>query len=266
MGLLITPKKSLGQNFLVNPRMLDKIVEAAEITKEDVVLEVGPGTGNLTQKIADKARKVIVIEKDKRLIPVLRKKFKNTNVEIAEGDILKLNSQHSHVIRELASRSYKVVANIPYYITSRFLRKIFTEWPRPKLVVLTIQKEVAQRITAKPPKMSLLSVSVQFFAEPKIINYISKENFRPRPKVDSAIIKLTPKEKLPFDNHEKFFKITKAGFSQKRKFLISNLEKLSFGKNELAAIFEKIKIGPKSRAENLSLDDWIKLARQIIIE
>ena len=260
--LSITPKKSLGQNFLVNPRILDKIVAAAKISKEDVVLEVGPGTGNLTKKLAEKAGKVIAIEKDRRLIQELKNLFRGKkNVEIIEGDILKilpttLNTQHS---------KYKIVANIPYYITSRFLRTVFEKWPKPKLIVLTIQKEMAQRITAKPPRMNLLALSVQFFAEPKIIGYITKENFRPRPKVDSTIIKLAPKEKLPTDNHEKFFKIIRAGFSQKRKLLISNLEKLAVNKNKLAEIFKKTEINPKSRAENLSIENWIKLTKILII-
>ncbi|MEK7659493.1 MAG: 16S rRNA (adenine(1518)-N(6)/adenine(1519)-N(6))-dimethyltransferase RsmA [Patescibacteria group bacterium] len=262
MKLSITPKKSLGQNFLVNPRILDKIVAAAEITKEDIVLEVGPGTGNLTKKLAEKAEKVIAIEKDRRLVPILNQQLSaNSNVEIINEDILKFNPIGS----KLLAGGYKIVANIPYYITSRFLRKIFTEWPKPKLVVLTIQKEVAQRIIARPPKMSLLAVSVQLFAELKIVGYISKENFRPRPKVDSTIIKLAPKEKLPTDNHEKFFKIIRAGFSQKRKLLISNLEKLAVNKNKLAEIFKKTEINPKSRAENLSIENWIKLTKILII-
>lgn len=265
-------KRSLGQHFLVNPRVLDKIVAAAEITKEDVVLEVGPGTGNLTKKLAEKAKRVIAIEKDRRLIGFLKNKLSENSAiagksEIIESDILKLNSRHSHAIRKLASQPYKIVANIPYYITSRFLRTVFEKWPKPKLIVLTIQKEVAQRIAAKPPKMNLLAVSVQFFSEPKIVGHISKENFRPRPKVDSAVIKLMPKEKLPTGDIEKFFKIAKAGFSQKRKLLIGNLSgKLKLEKNILLEIFKKLEINPKARAENLGLENWIKLARQIIIE
>lgn len=252
------PKKSLGQNFLVNPRILDKIIEAAEISKEDVVLEVGPGTGNLTKKLAEKAKKVIAIEKDRRLIKELKEKFINTNIEIVESDILKLDISRFkfHVSR------YKIVANIPYYITSRFIRKIFEEWPKPKLVVLTIQKEVAQRIIAKPPKMNLLAVSVQFFSEPKIIGYISKENFQPRPKVDSAIIKLIPKEKLPIDNPGKFLKIAKAGFLGKRKQLINSLSNnLDKEKKEIEKALNKAGINLKSRPEELGIDDWMKLEK-----
>ncbi len=258
--LSITPKKSLGQNFLVNPRILDKIVAAAEITKKDKVLEVGPGTGNLTEKLAEKAGLIIAIEKDRRLIESLKEKFRNTSVKIIEGDILKFR------ISDLGFRisNYKIIGNIPYYITSKFLRTVFDDWPRPKLIVLTIQKEVAQRIMAKPPQMNLLALSVQFFSEPKIIGYISKENFRPVPKVDSAIIKLMPKEKLPIDDPEKFFKIVRAGFSQKRKLLVSNLSKKSgIIKEELLQIFEKTGIPLNIRAENLSLKQWVELSDYI---
>jgi len=256
----------LGQNFLVNPRILDKIVAAAEIGKEDVILEIGPGTGNLTEKLAAEAKKVISVEKDKRLIEILKEKFKNSNVEIVESDILKLDTwtlfRNSKL--EIRNSNYKVVANIPYYITSRFLRKIFTEWPRPKLIVLTIQKEVAQRIIAKPPKMNLLALSVQFFSQADILCYITKSQFRPIPKVDSAIIKLMPREKLPTADYEKFFKIVQAGFSQRRKKLIGNISRNSdILKKDLLKSFEKVGIKETARAENLSLSQWLELTKFI---
>lgn len=260
----ITPKKSLGQHFLVNPRILDKIVSAAEITEKDVVLEIGPGTGSLTERLAEKAGRVIAVEKDRRLIQSLKENFTNTNIGIVEADILKLDSQHSHVIRKLASRPYKVVGNIPYYITSNLLRTIFEKWPRPEIIVLTIQKEVAQRIMAKPPKMNLLAVSIQFFSEPKIIGYVSKENFRPRPKVDSAILKLTTNDKQPTIDKESFFKIVRAGFSQKRKLLVSNLsKKLKIDKNKVLETFSKLKIKPKVRAEELTTQNWTRIAKNL---
>ena len=258
MKLSVTPKKSLGQNFLVNPRILDKIVAAAEISEDDVVLEIGPGTGNLTAKLAEKAKQVIAVEKDKRLIEELREKFKNKNVEIIEADILKFKIQNSNFKND----QYKIVANIPYYITSKFLRIIFEEWPRPKVIVLTIQKEVAQRIMAKPPKMNLLALSVQFFSEPKIIGYISKKKFRPRPKIDSAIIKLTPRENLLTNDPEKFFKIAKAGFSGKRKQLINSLStNLKMGKEEIKKILKEAGINQEIRPGELDIEDWIKLEK-----
>src|SRR3989338_3838064 len=169
----IIPKKSLGQNFLVNPRILNKIVEAAEISEKDTILEVGPGTGNLTQKLAEKAGKVIAVEKDRRLIEQLKEKFKDANAEIVEFDVLKLNIETLIENLKLKIENYKIVANIPYYITSRFLRTVFEKWPKPELIVLTIQKEVAQRIMAKPaqagkpPHMNLLALSVQYYSEPE---------------------------------------------------------------------------------------------------
>ena len=266
-GMKIFPKKSLGQNFLINQGILDKIVQATEIDPEDIVIEIGPGTGNLTEKLAERAGRVMAIEKDSRLIEPLKEKFKNTNVEIIEGDALKINI--GTLISTLLSKAsgswgdYKVIGNIPYYITSHLLKTIFEEWPKPKLIVLTVQKEVAKRIVAKPPNMNLFALSIQFYAEPKIVGYISRGSFRPMPKVDSAIIKLTPKN----NEHgamstDHFFKLIKAGFSGKRKQLVNNLSK-NFGmmKENLFKVFAQIGIKPDIRAENLSLDQWIELSK-----
>lgn len=264
-------KKSLGQNFLINPGILDKIVSVAEINPDDIILEIGPGKGTLTKLLADKAKKVITIEKDSRLINPLKESFKDfSNIEIIENDILKFNPAHCSLITD----HYKVVANIPYYITSNLLRIIFEEWPRPELIVLTVQKEVAKRIVAKPPDMSLLALSVQFYSEPKIIGYISRGSFRPMPKVDSAIIKLTPRNNehgamSTADAHrslltDHFFKVARAGFSGKRKQLVNNLSK-NFGmmREDILRLFEKIGLEPSIRAENLSLKQWIELSKFI---
>ena len=244
----IKPKKSLGQNFLINQGILDKIIHAAELTGENTVVEVGPGIGNLTKKLAEKAGKVVAIEKDRRLIEKLREEFKNTNTEIVEGDALKLKAENLG----LRDGEYKIVANIPYYITSNLLRTVFEQWPRPKLIVLTVQKEVAQRIVAKPPHMNILALSVQFFAEPKIISYVSRGSFRPIPKVDSAIIKLNPKHQARNPKQvERFFKLIKTAFAGKRKQL-----KNTIGKE----ILEKASIRPETRPEELSLDKWLELS------
>ena len=260
----IIPKKSLGQNFLVNQGVLNKIIVAAEIKKDDIILEVGPGTGNLTKKLASAAKEVIAVEKDGRLIDQLKTKFsENGNVKIIEGDILEFNPE----AYSLKSGEYKIVANIPYYITSHFLRIIFESagWrmAQPKLIVLMIQKEVAQRIMAKPPHMNLLALSVQFYAEPKIVGYVSRGSFQPMPKVDSAIIKLTPKNNnrlLTIDNGH-FFKVIRAGFSEKRKQLLNNLAKnFDTTKEKIKNIFSSAGIKEKARAENLSLQEWEKLA------
>lgn len=258
-------KKSLGQNFLINTGVLGKIVSAAELASNDTVLEIGPGTGNLTKLLSEKAGRVVAIEKDRRLIGELQEKFKNTNVEIVEGDALLIEIDNLLQGQPLqgAPLQYKVIGNIPYYITSNLLRTIFEKWPKPKLIVLTVQKEVAQRIMAKPPDMNLLALSVQLYSEPKIIGYISKGSFRPMPKVDSAIIKLTPKSPtLNPEEKEMLFKLLKAGFSEKRKQLVNNLAK-NFGmmKEDLMEIFQRADLKHDIRAENLSLKQWVELSK-----
>jgi len=254
-------KKSLGQNLLVNQGILDKIVTAAEITSNDLVLEIGPGTGNLTKKLIQKAGRVIAIEKDRRLVSELQSTIKKSGTEIIEGDILKFNIGNL----KLKDGKYKVVGNIPYYITSQLIRIIFEKWPRPELIVLTIQKEVAQRIMAKPPHMNLLALSVQYYSEPKIISYISRGSFRPIPKVDSAIIKLVTRDRRQETRTEQFFKLIKAGFSAKRKQLINNLSgKFGIMKDELKDIFDKTGLKHNTRAEELSTKEWEKLKERLL--
>jgi 16S rRNA (adenine1518-N6/adenine1519-N6)-dimethyltransferase len=256
----IQPKKSLGQNFLINAGILEKIVSAAELSPDDTVLEIGPGTGNLTKLLFEKSSRVIAVEKDCRLIEDLKIKF--PAIKIVEEDALEFKPEE-HGLKE---GDYKIVANIPYYITSILLRTIFEKWPKPKLIVLTVQKEVAKRITAKPPDMSLLALSVQFYVEPKIVGYVSRGSFRPMPKVDSAIIKLTPRifeVEPPTEVQPRiFFKVAKAGFSGKRKQLINNLVKNSgMIREDTLKIFETMGIEPDIRAENLSLNQWIELSK-----
>ncbi len=259
----IRAKKSLGQNWLVNPHILDKIVSTTEISKEDTVLEIGPGTGLLTKKLAEKAGKVIAIEKDRRLIEPLKETFKNyLNTEIIEGDVI---AKAAFVIQRLPLQ-YKIVANIPYYITSNFLRTVFEKWPTPTLIVLTIQKEVAQRIMAKPPHMNLLALSVQYYSEPEIIGYISKNNFRPVPKVDSAIIRLRPKileVEPPMEvQPRELFELIRIGFSEKRKQLAGNLLKhLKIPKEKTTDALTKLNLNRTARAEELSLEQWQELTK-----
>lgn len=264
----ILAKKSFGQNWLINEGVLNKIISAAEINSTDKVLEIGPGTGNLTSKLSKKASKVVAIEKDHRLIEILQEKFKHlTNVEIIEGDIL------NHTFLKTMGTfknlgNYKVAGNIPYYLTSNLMRNIQENWPRPELVVLTIQKEVAQRVIAKPPHMNLLALSVQFYSDPKVISYVSKGSFRPIPKVDSAIIRLKPKvENLEPEETQKLFKLIKAGFSEKRKKLSGNLvSKLKIPREKIIEAFQKGGIEPNIRAENLTLEQWIILKKYLIIQ
>jgi len=258
----IKPSKRLGQNFLVDKRVLEKIIEVASPSSKDLILEVGPGLGMLTVELARRVKKVIAVEKDKVLSQTLKDilRFKGiNNVEVMNKDILKISDK-------ILNYDYKIVANLPYYITSPFIRKFLEAEHKPKLMVLMVQKEVAQRICAKPPKMSLLAVAVQFYAKPEIVSYVSKKSFFPQPKVDSAILRIAPRKNA--DSYaekrgispEQFFKIVKAGFSSRRKFLINNLSReLKIKNYKLKIVFDQIGLGQKLRAENLSIEDWIKL-------
>ena len=296
----IRPSRRLGQNFLIDEKVLRKIIEAAELSKDDIVLEVGPGIGNLTAELAKRVKKVIAIEKDQKMVEILNELlegWKVRNVKIVKADILKFSPK----IYNLKSKIYKVVANIPYYLTSPLIRKFLENTGvQPLQMVLMVQKEVAQRIVARPPEskrinpplrpslplghMSILAVSVQFYAKAEIISYISKRAFWPSPKVDSAIIKIKPliNTDKRLINADLFFKIVKAGFSQPRKQLINNLSKnlkvdelklISTRRSlALARVIDKIKvrnwllknkIQPVQRAETLNLEDWINLVKSM---
>lgn len=257
-------KKFLGQHFIKNKAIIKKLIFAAELSEKDLVLEIGAGTGMLTEEILKNAKKVLAIEKDKILCEFLKKKFENQkNIEIICKDVLKLDPASYN----LRPATYKIVANIPYYITGRLLRKIFEEWPMPKLIVLTLQKEVAKRICAKPPKMNLIAILVQYHAVPKIVGYVPKAAFRPQPKVDSAIIKIVPKSSFILRvqgkrTRQEFFKLVKLGFLHPRKFLIRNLS-TKFSKEKLSLIFSQLNIKPTARAGEISLDTWLKIMELI---
>lgn len=262
----LKPRKLLGQNFLINEKIYEDLAKAAEIKEGDTVLEIGPGLGTLTDRILQavgKKGRIIAAEKDSQFVKILHDRFKeNKNVIIINADILKFK------IPILNFKNYKVIGNIPYYLTSRLLRIIFEEWSRPELIVLMVQKEVAQRIIAKPPKSSLLSVSIQFFSRPEIIKTVKKENFWPRPKVDSAIVRLKPNQESEIRNHEieswenLFFKIVRAGFSGKRKQLANSLANgLKISKQLAEKILKSASIEPVRRAETISIPEWIKVTK-----
>jgi len=253
----IKPLKRLGQNFLIDKNVVKKVIKAAELHSKDIVLEVGPGIGALTKEIAKKAGKVIAVEKDPRMVETLRENLKGfKNIEIINKDILKYNFQFS--------KKYKIVANLPFYITAPVIRKFLESKYPPEEMVLIVQKEVAQRICSKPPKMNILAVSVQFYAKPKIISYISKKSFWPCPKVDSAIIKIVPKKKFKDIDIDLFFKIVKAGFSHPRKQLANNLSKmLKLDKKEISSLLLKNDVQPTQRAETLTINNWIQLIKML---
>lgn len=257
----IIPKKSLGQNFLHDPNALDKIVRAAELTPEDTVLEIGPGTGALTGWLAEAARRVITVELDDRLIPLLQHRFEPyANVTIVHADILSVKlSQHI-----APDEPYCVVANLPYYITSAILRYLFEQAHRPRRLVVMVQNEVADRLVAAPGDMSLLSVSVQFYGVPHVITRLSPAVFWPRPDVTSALVRIDtygPGER-PVDVPDEalFFRVARAGFSQKRKQLANSLAGgLGISKPAATALLEAAGLDPARRAETLSLAEWAAL-------
>ncbi len=274
----IKPIKRLGQNLLIDKQIIKKVVRTANLQSKDIVLEIGPGTGALTQEIAKTVKKVIAVEKDPRMCEALKENLKELkNIEIINQDILKFKIQNSKLIQnsKFKIQNYKLVANLPFYITAPVIRKFLELKNPPKEMILIIQKEVAQRICPRPPKleerrrgkspkMNILAVSVQFYANVKIISYISKKSFYPQPKVDSAIIKIVPKKKYKNVDIDLFFKIVKAGFSHPRKQLANNLANgLKLSKKEINDLLLKNNIQPTQRAETLFINNWIKLSNML---
>jgi 16S rRNA (adenine1518-N6/adenine1519-N6)-dimethyltransferase len=254
----IRPVKALGQNFLQENSALLKIMDASQVVPTDTVLEIGPGLGSLTRYLALSAKKVIAVELDKALLPILAEVLKGyDNVSVVQGDILKLS-----VSDLITVNSYLVIANIPYYITSAIIRHLLESKPKPRRLVLTIQKEVAQRICAGPGDLSLLALSVQIFGCPQVVADISSEAFHPAPNVDSSVIKLETysESAIPENQLDKFFMLAKAGFSQKRKTLRNSLSGgLSIPVSETEKLLGAAGIDPKRRAETLSIPEWATL-------
>lgn len=254
----IRPDKSLGQNFLQEDAALRKIISVSQIAPSDTILEIGPGLGSLTRYLALTAKEVIAVEIDDSLLPILSSVLKDfKNAKVIQGDILKIP-----VADLIKTNTYRVVANIPYYITSAIIRHLLESQPRPKGIVLTIQKEVAQRICAKPGDMSLLALSVQVFGKPDIVADISSDAFFPAPNIDSSVIRLEifSEPVIPATQLDSFFKLAKAGFSQKRKILRNSLSAgLSISGDDAEGLLKKSGIDPKRRAETLSISEWAYL-------
>jgi len=253
----IFAKKSLGQNFLKSKTALYAMVKAGDISASDIVLEIGPGQGALTEKLLETGAKIIAVEKDDRLIEFLQEKFaKEINdgqFKLIHSDILELDL-HS---LSLKANSYKLIANIPYYITGQIFRKFLSGNIQPTKLVMMVQKEIADRIIARDGKESLLSLSVKVYGTPKKIMKVEKENFSPKPKVDSAILLVDNISKDFFSDNiteEKFFEIIKAGFAHKRKVLSANLKELL--RNDVQKLFTMAHIPEKARAEDLTLENW----------
>jgi 16S rRNA (adenine1518-N6/adenine1519-N6)-dimethyltransferase len=256
----ILPKKSLGQNFLHDPNALEKIVSIADVTHQDAVLEVGPGTGALTDVLARHARRVVAVEVDERFQPILATRFGGIpQVEIVYGDIL---AQSVATLLGADAENYIVVANVPYYITSAIVRHVLEQPSRPRRLVLTMQLEVAQKMIARPGEMSLLSVSAQFYGQVRIVARFPPAVFYPRPDVDSAVIRLDVADQPVVNTDETvFFRVARAGFSQKRKQIKNSLASgLNLSAAETQALLEKAGIDPQRRPETLTLEEWAALA------
>ena len=254
------PKKSLGQNFLHDPNAILRIVESAELPPDATVLEIGPGTGLLTSELALHAGRVIAVETDEGFQPILEKELAEyPNVEIIWADFLDVD-----LATLIGNDPYYVVANLPYYITSAILRKILDHSNRPERMILTVQREVADRIMEAPGNMSVLSVSVQFYGKPELITRLNPAVFWPRPDVESAVLKVEVYETpvVEVKDARNFFKVVRAGFSQKRKQLKNSLSSGLGIKNSVGKkLLEEAQIDPRRRAEKLSLEQWGALTR-----
>lgn len=249
----------LGQHFLNNPQIITQIIESAHISPSDTVLEIGPGEGILTQALSQKAKNIIAIELDEKLRETLETNLSSQkNIEIVYGDILKINLPL--LLKDRRIKKYKLIANIPYYITAKIIR-LFLESPSvPTEMVLMIQKEVAERIVAPAGKMSKLAVSVQYYAQAEILFEVKKENFDPIPQVDSAVIKISKIKKTDKVIDKKFFRIIKAGFCARRKTLVNNLSNsLHLNKDEIEKNILALSKPLTTRAQELSIADWKNL-------
>jgi 16S rRNA (adenine1518-N6/adenine1519-N6)-dimethyltransferase len=259
----LRPEKRLGQNFLIDSAALKDVVEAAEISPQDFVLEIGPGLGSLTRYLALKARQVVAVELDADLLPALKQVLTPySNITLVEGDILALDPS-----RLMDEPGYLVVANIPYYITSALIRHLLEARRMPSRLVLTVQREVANRICAQPGDMSLLALSVQVYGRPKIAAQIPSGAFYPAPKIDSSVVRVDiyPEPAIPAGQIKLFFQLAKAGFSQKRKTLRNALSAgLAWSPAQAKSMLSAAAIDPMRRAETLSLQEWAVLTEVFI--
>jgi 16S rRNA (adenine1518-N6/adenine1519-N6)-dimethyltransferase len=275
----LRPNFTYGQNFLIDDFVLQDIVDAAEVSSQDAVLEIGPGIGNLTRLLCERAGFVLSVEKDPKFFPVLKsvKKDYPKNFRFEIADALEFDFQTALCSAPIyglqpinrhatSSPSYKVVANIPYFITGKILKMLMTAKNKPTSITILTQKEVARNISAKAGDLSVMAISVQLFGQPKIIQTVLAKSFYPAPKVDSAIVKidLFKKSKYILRDEKDFFKIVKACFSGKRKQIHNTLvNNLGLDKNKVLEILLALKIKPEARPQELSIEQWIELTDKI---
>ena len=250
-----SPKKSLGQHWLYDLQVLEDIAGSADVSSDDTVLEIGPGLGTLTSVLVQQAKQVVAVEFDDQLARELASRVRADNLEIINQDILRLDFTKLPI-------GYKIVANIPYYLTSNLIRVISETTNQPTIAVLLVQKEVAERVAAEPGAMSILSVTAQYFWEVSLGNVVPAKLFTPPPKVDSQILILAKRPKPLFKTIDTkvFFQMVKAGFSQRRKTLLNSLSAgLMFDKSVVKQMCETAGIDAGRRAQSLSIEDWHKL-------
>lgn len=250
------PKKSLGQNFLIDRRILGRILSAAEISPGDAVLEIGPGRGFMTRELMNRGARIVAVEKDEELAAGLTTRFAGqSNVKIITADAREISIESLFP----AHTSYKLVANLPYYAASPIIRRFLEATRKPQLMVVMVQKEVAQSMAADPGEMSMLSVATQLYGSPRIVTYVPPKAFRPTPKIISAIVRIDVYQTLALnlDSTERFFRLVRAGFTARRKQVRNSLKQgLSLSSEAAETILARAKVDPSRRAETLSLTEW----------
>jgi len=262
----VKPRKSLGQHFLIDETVLECILSAAELNPGDIVVEVGPGLGILTEGLAKQRAQVIAVELDRKLVTLLKRRLAAfPDVRIINADILRVTPRQILESKSAVSalfQGYKVIANLPYYITSPLLRHFFEALPQPSEMIVMVQKEVGEAMVAKPGNMSLLSVKTQFYSKPTIVSYVPPSSFYPPPKVDSVILRLDVYSQPPIEipNPASFFDVVMHGFSSPRKQLRNSLaHSLDMPPSQVTLLLEKTGIEGERRAETLSLEEWREL-------
>ncbi len=254
----LRPRKGLGQHFLANPTILDRIVDAAELQPTDRVLEIGPGLGDLTVRLAQRAGHVVAVEVDERLRPVLDAIARtHPGVRLVFGDILRQD-----LAALMGGEPYVLVANLPYYITAAVLRHVLARPPRPRRLVLLVQREVAARMAARPPRMNLLALQTQLHGQPRVLFRVPAAAFVPRPKVDSAVVRIDalPTPRIPLEQEARFWRVARAAFAHKRKQLRNTLAAgLGLDKRTVEAWLRAAEVDPARRAETLDWGEWQRL-------
>ena len=256
--------KKLGQNFLINEEIINQIIEKADVNKNDTIIEIGPGLGSLTAKLLENANKVIAIELDSNMSNILKERFcLYDNFELIENDVLKVN------LNEIIEKyeSVKVVANLPYYITTPIIMKLLEERLKLKSITVMVQKEVGERFCAVPnsKEYGAITISINYYTKPEIIIDVPKENFEPMPEVDSCVIKLDVRNVPPVElkNEKDFFNLIKAGFSQRRKTINNSLASMGISKVKIKNVLEKLGIDSKLRAENLTMEQFADISNNM---